>query len=101
MPISDGETLHDANLKDGRATRIIHQLIADYDILIEQFRPGVMAKFSLDYESLKKVKPSLIYCSLPATGRQALFAIGQVMISTICPAQVSCPIPEKKIRDRV
>ena len=57
------------NLKDSRATKIIHQLVADYDILIEQFRPGVMAKFSLDYQSLKKVKPSLIYCSLTGYGQ--------------------------------
>ena len=57
------------NLKDGRAIKIVHQLVADYDIVIEQFRPGVMAKFSLDYESLKKVNPSLIYCSLTGYGQ--------------------------------
>ena len=57
------------NLKDNRAVRIIHRLIADYDILIEQFRPGVMAKFGLDYPSLKTVNPSLIYCSLTGYGQ--------------------------------
>jgi alpha-methylacyl-CoA racemase len=57
------------NLKDSRAIKIVHQLIADYDIVIEQFRPGVMGKFSLDYESLKKVNPSLIYCSLTGYGQ--------------------------------
>ena len=57
------------NLKDSRATKIVHELLADYDILIEQFRPGVMAKFSLDYQSLKKVNPSLIYCSLTGYGQ--------------------------------
>ena len=57
------------NLKDDRAIRIIHQLLADYDIVIEQFRPGVMAKFGLDYERLKKVKSSLIYCSLTGYGQ--------------------------------
>jgi len=57
------------NLKDSRAIKIVHQLVADYDILIEQFRPGVMAKFGLDYGSLKKVKPSLIYCSLTGYGQ--------------------------------
>ena len=35
------------NLKDPRAIQIIHRLIADYDIVIEQFRPGVMAKLGL------------------------------------------------------
>ncbi|MCD6297067.1 MAG: CoA transferase [Deltaproteobacteria bacterium] len=58
------------NLKDSRATRIIHQLLCDeYDILIEQFRPGVMAKFGLDYKNLKKINPALIYCSITGYGQ--------------------------------
>jgi crotonobetainyl-CoA:carnitine CoA-transferase CaiB-like acyl-CoA transferase len=57
------------NLKDHRATRIVHRLIADYDIVIEQFRPGIMAKFGLDYQSLKTINPSLIYCSLTGYGQ--------------------------------
>ena len=61
------------NLKDSRAVRIIHQLITHYDILIEQFRPGVMAKFDLDYGSLNKVNPSLIYCSLTGYGQTGPF----------------------------
>jgi crotonobetainyl-CoA:carnitine CoA-transferase CaiB-like acyl-CoA transferase len=61
------------NLKDSRAIRIIHQLINRYDVLIEQFRPGVMAKFDLDYGSLNKVNPSLIYCSLTGYGQTGPF----------------------------
>ena len=57
------------NLKDPRALKIIHQLIADYDIVIEQFRPGVMAKLNLDFESLIKVNPALIYCSITGYGQ--------------------------------
>jgi crotonobetainyl-CoA:carnitine CoA-transferase CaiB-like acyl-CoA transferase len=57
------------NLKDPRAIKIIHQLIADYDIVIEQFRPGVMAKFGLAYEDLKKIHPAVIYCSLTGYGQ--------------------------------
>jgi alpha-methylacyl-CoA racemase len=57
------------NLKDPRAKGIVQKLIADYDILIEQFRPGVMAKLSLDYETLKAVNPGLIYCSLTGYGQ--------------------------------
>jgi alpha-methylacyl-CoA racemase len=41
------------NLKDPRAVKIILSLIAGHGILIEQFRPGVMAKFGLDYTTLK------------------------------------------------
>lgn len=57
------------NLKDPRAIRIIHQLLADYDIVVEQFRPGVMAKLKLDYESLKDVNPAVIYCSITGYGQ--------------------------------
>jgi len=57
------------NLKDPRAVTIVLKLIENHDILIEQFRPGVMARFGLDYETLKAVKPSLIYCSLTGYGQ--------------------------------
>ena len=57
------------NLKDPRAVTIVMRLIESFDILIEQFRPGVMAKFGLDYKMLKSVNPSLIYCSLTGYGQ--------------------------------
>jgi len=57
------------NLKDPRAGGIIRRLVGEYDIVIEQFRPGVMAKLGLDYESLKMTNPSLIYCSLTGYGQ--------------------------------
>lgn len=57
------------NLKDPRAVKIVHQLLAEYDIVIEQFRPGVMGKFGLDYVKLKAVNPALIYCSLTGYGQ--------------------------------
>ena len=60
------------NLKDQRAIKVIHQLVQEYDIIIEQFRPGIMAKFKLDYESLKTVNPGIIYCSLTGYGQNGL-----------------------------
>jgi alpha-methylacyl-CoA racemase len=57
------------NLKIASAVEIIHRLVKEYDILIEQFRPGVMAKLGLGYEDLKAVNPSLIYCSLTGYGQ--------------------------------
>jgi crotonobetainyl-CoA:carnitine CoA-transferase CaiB-like acyl-CoA transferase len=61
------------NLKDPRAVKIVRSLIATHDILIEQFRPGVMARFGLDYETLKAVNPSLVYCSLTGYGQTGPF----------------------------
>jgi len=57
------------NLKDLRAVSIVHQLLDEYDLMIEQFRPGVMAKFGLDYPALKERHPGLIYCSLTGYGQ--------------------------------
>jgi crotonobetainyl-CoA:carnitine CoA-transferase CaiB-like acyl-CoA transferase len=57
------------NLKDQRAGEIIRRLIREYDIVIEQFRPGVMKKLGLDYSSLREVNPRLIYCSLTGYGQ--------------------------------
>ena len=57
------------NLKIAGAVEIVHKLIKEYDIVIEQFRPGVMAKLGLGYEDLKVVNPSLIYCSLTGYGQ--------------------------------
>ena len=39
------------------------------DVVIENFRPGVMAKFGLDYKALAREKPALVYCSVSAFGQ--------------------------------
>lgn len=57
------------NLKDTESIEIIKKLIMEYDIIIEQFRPGVMEKLGLDYETLQAVNPKLIYCSLTGYGQ--------------------------------
>ncbi len=57
------------DLKAEGASGIVHRLITEYDILIEQFRPGVMKRLGLDYESLKEINPKLIYCSITGYGQ--------------------------------
>jgi len=57
------------DLKKPEAKEIIERLLVDYDVVVEQFRPGVMARLGLDYESLKAIKPSLIYCSITGYGQ--------------------------------
>lgn len=59
------------NLKDPRGLHIVHRLINErgFDIIIEQFRPGVMKRLKLDYDSLKAVRPNIIYCSLTGYGQ--------------------------------
>ena len=57
------------NLKHPKAVGIVKELIREYDIVVEQFRPGVMDRLGLGYETLKKENPALIYCSLTGYGQ--------------------------------
>lgn len=57
------------NLKTPAGRRAVASLIAEYDILVEQFRPGVMDKLGLGYEALSQINPRLIYCSLTGYGQ--------------------------------
>ncbi|WNC67135.1 CaiB/BaiF CoA-transferase family protein [Thalassotalea nanhaiensis] len=57
------------DLKQQAAVNVVKKLIGEYDVIVEQFRPGVMAKFGLDYESLKAINPKLIYCSITGYGQ--------------------------------
>jgi len=56
------------NLKHPMGLKIIHELLKVSDIVIENFAPGVMERLKLDYESVRKIKPDIIYCSISAFG---------------------------------
>ncbi|MEH6626418.1 MAG: CaiB/BaiF CoA-transferase family protein [Motiliproteus sp.] len=62
------------NLKHPAAVEIIQQLVADSDILIEQFRPGVMTRLGLGYQQLRSYNPKLIYCSITGFGQDGPLA---------------------------
>lgn len=57
------------DLKKQEAREVIFQLVNEYDIIFEQFRPGVMDRLGLGYEDIKKIKPDIIYCSLTGYGQ--------------------------------
>jgi formyl-CoA transferase len=57
----------DFKTQEGR--NILHTLIQQSDILVENFRPGTLARFSLDYESASALNPNLIYCSITGFGQ--------------------------------
>lgn len=57
------------DLRDETKKEKVKQLVTDYDILVEQFRPGVMKRLGLDYKSLQKINPKLIYCSITGFGQ--------------------------------
>jgi crotonobetainyl-CoA:carnitine CoA-transferase CaiB-like acyl-CoA transferase len=73
------------NLKSEKGLNIARRLLADADVLIENFRPGTMDRLGLDYATLADANPRLIYCSThgfltgPYESRTALDEVAQMM----------------------
>ena len=57
------------DLKQPAALAAARRLIATGDVLVENFRPGVMQRFGLDYPALQAVKPDLVYCAISGYGQ--------------------------------
>ena len=57
------------NFKDPEAIKIFLQLAKDADVVVENFTPGVMSRFGLDYETVKGVNPKIVYCSISGFGQ--------------------------------
>ncbi|AAY93717.1 CoA transferase [Pseudomonas protegens] len=57
------------DLKRPEALEVVRQLVQDYDIVLEQFRPGVMERLGLGYQALKAINPRLIYVSITGYGQ--------------------------------
>lgn len=62
------------NLKKDEAQEIVGRLVREYDVVIEQFRPGTMKRLGLGYEDLARINPSIIYCSLTGYGQSGSYA---------------------------
>jgi len=57
------------DLKRPEGQAIFHKLAATADVILETFRPGVVTKLKIDYESIRKINPKIIYCSLTGFGQ--------------------------------
>ena len=57
----------DFKTEEGRA--LLHELAKRSDVLVENFRPGTLKRFSLDYETVSALNPQLIYCSITGFGQ--------------------------------
>src|SRR5258708_3966786 len=57
------------DLKSADAIKLVHRLVEEADIVVENFRPGVMDRLGLGYEALREINPRLIYCSISGYGQ--------------------------------
>jgi crotonobetainyl-CoA:carnitine CoA-transferase CaiB-like acyl-CoA transferase len=62
------------DLATERGVEIAKRLVADADVVVESFRPGVMDRLELDYETLREINPRLIYCAISAFGQDGPYS---------------------------
>lgn len=57
------------NLKNPDGKEVFRRLVGTTDVLVENFRPGVMDRLQLGYSNLKQIKPNLVYCAISGFGQ--------------------------------
>lgn len=62
------------NLKDPRGLEVLHRLARVSDVLVENYRPGVLDRLRLGYRDLSAINPALVYCSVSAYGHSGPYA---------------------------
>lgn len=66
LSVNRGKKSITLDLGDPEDQQVARRLAASADVVVENFRSGVMARFGLDYASLSEANPRLVYCSVPA-----------------------------------
>lgn len=68
-PVNRNKDHMTLNLKTGEGKEIFFRLMGNADVVMEGFRPGVTKRLGIDYETLRKVNPGIIYCSITGYGQ--------------------------------
>ena len=63
------------DMKSAKGKEIIYKMVKECDVVIQNFRPGVMNKLGYGYEDLKKINPKIIYCNGSGYGRTGPYAL--------------------------
>src|SRR5258708_38940877 len=69
VAVNAGKRSITLDLKQPKAIEAIKRLVAKSDVVMENFRPGVMDKLGIGYETLKVINPPLIYCAVAGFGQ--------------------------------
>jgi crotonobetainyl-CoA:carnitine CoA-transferase CaiB-like acyl-CoA transferase len=73
--IARGKRSLKINLKDADARALFLRLADDADVVIESFRPGVVKRLGVDYETISKRNPRIVYCSISSFGQEGRDAL--------------------------
>ena len=97
------------DLKDAAARAEVLALARDADVVVEQFRPGVMARLGLGWDELRRVNPRLVYCSISGYGQDGPKAgeaghdvnyVGETGLLALSPGDIGRPtLPPALIAD--
>lgn len=68
--VNRGKKSIELDLKTDAGKEVFYRMVADADVVLEQFRPGVVDRLGVDYESVRKYNPEIVYCSLSGFGQQ-------------------------------
>ncbi len=85
LPMEAGHSVWFANLNRGKESVVLDlkseegkaalvDLCREADVFVEGFRPGVMKRLGFDYDSVKAIKPDIVYCSISAFGQEGALA---------------------------
>ncbi|MGP1275479.1 MAG: CaiB/BaiF CoA transferase family protein [Caulobacterales bacterium] len=73
--IARGKRSLKVNLKDPAGQALVQALAREADVVVEAFRPGVVKRLGVDYDTLKTLNPRLVYCSISAFGQSGAYAL--------------------------
>jgi len=73
--LNRGKRVCKLDLKSTADKQLLHELIKDADILLESFRPGVLARLGFGREQLDRINPGLIHCALSGYGQNGPYAL--------------------------
>src|ERR1700733_13508134 len=74
VAVNAGKQSITLNLKDARGKEILRKLVKTADVLVENYRPGVMTRLGLDFDALREVNPKLVYCAISGFGMDGEFS---------------------------
>jgi len=73
--LNRGKRICRLDLKSDAGQQVLRELIEDADILLESFRPGVLARLGFDRDELDRINPGLIHCALSGYGQNGPYAL--------------------------